>query len=123
MATGLCGDLNPMTIDLSDKANERRGKPRVACNLPAIVRGDNGAGARFEQNGILRNLSASGLDLQIAQDMVIGQRIFVLVRLSNLHEQVQLTHAIAIQGVVVRREIQDDRQSGLAVKFLRERFL
>ena len=101
---------------------ERRRKPRINCQYPATVHGQDEKGKRFEEFAELANLSATGLFLWINRDVQQGQKIFVTVRLfSELIKEA--TPCIATNGIVTRAEPQSDGVWGIAIKFQRYRFL
>jgi len=104
-------------------AAERRSKPRIECAYPAVVRGLEPSGKRFEESAVLANLSACGLYLRLNRPVEPGRELTVLIRLSNAPRDEAKLSSIATRGVVVRSELQPDGRCGLALKFERHHFL
>jgi hypothetical protein len=101
---------------------DRRRKPRVVCDYPVIVEGHDLNGNKYNENGMLANLSASGLYMKANRIIENGSKLSVTVLLtSDLVEKD--TPKIATSGVVVRIEPQSDGSCGVAVKFNSYRFL
>ncbi len=101
---------------------ERRRKPRINCQYPATVHGQDEKGKKFEESAKLANLSATGLYLWINREVQQGQKIFVIVRLSSELIK-EATPRIATNGIVTRTETQPGGVLGVAIKFQRYRFL
>jgi hypothetical protein len=106
---------------------ERREKPRVACSYPAIVRGRQPDGSRFEARAVLANMSASGMYLRMDKEVIPGEPLFVLVRLAVNPPEQPTTPQMAASGTVVRAESQPEGALGgaygVAIKLLHNRFL
>ncbi len=102
---------------------ERRSKPRIQCTYPALVRGLDPDGHKFEEQATLHNLSAGGLYLRAKHDLRRGSKLFIVARLSNAPPAEAMAPAIAAQGIVVRDEPQSDGSHGLAIQFRHYRFL
>lgn len=101
---------------------DRRMKPRVECDYPVIVEGFDPNGKKYNENGRLANLSASGLFMTAKRYIENGAKLSVIVLLtSDLIEKD--TPKIATNGIVVRTEPQPDGSCGVAVKFNSYRFL
>ncbi len=101
---------------------ERRAKPRIACTYPAIVRGVENSGARFQDVAQLRDLSASGVYLQSKRAMQRGETLFLLFWFSS-HPKPTQACALAARGVVVRTETRADGSHGIALRLERYRFV
>ncbi len=99
-------------------STDRRGKPRLRCNYPAIVRGSDPNTARFEEPATLCDLSASGLYLRMRREIERGTKLFVCFRMSTSAPHVQAP-TLAIRGVVVRTEARTDGTCGLGIRLLR----
>jgi len=97
---------------------ERRAKPRFECAYPAVVRGIDSAGARFEERATLANLSYGGLYLQMACRVDSKRPLFVMVRFPNTPPTL-----IALRGPIVRSESKPDGHYGLAIRLESHRFL
>ena len=102
---------------------ERRSKPRIECDYPAIVRGSSPGTVRFEESATLCNFSASGLYLRAKHHIEQGVKLLVVVRFSNGAPDKVTAPILAILGVVARTESRLDDTCGLGVKLLRYRFL
>ncbi|MBM3130046.1 MAG: PilZ domain-containing protein [Chloroflexi bacterium] len=102
---------------------ERRRKPRLECVCPAIVRGRDACGDKFEEPATTVNLSAGGVYLRMNQRLEYGSKLFVLVRLVTALRGDGLGSSIAMRGVVVRSEPRADGQCGLALKLDRYHFV
>ncbi len=112
--------MNQIPMDVV--IQERRNKPRINCDYPAIVQGRDPRGKRFEEETRLKNLSASGLYLLIHHPVEHGDRLSVIVCLSSTPIE-DTTPKIVASGIVVRTEPQPDGAFGVAVKFHRYRFV
>ena len=102
---------------------ERRGKPRIECSYPALVRVHNTSGSKYESQAILSNMSASGMYLNMDQHIEKGDSLFIVVRLSSTSAEQNQAPQIAAQGHVVRIEVQPDGAFGVAVNLHNHRFL
>jgi hypothetical protein len=103
----------------SNFRTERRGKPRLQCNFPAIVRGRDPNTPRFEEPATLYNLSATGLYLQMRREIEQGTELFVCFQMSTAVRRQAQAPALAIHGIVVRTEARSDGTCGLGLKLLR----
>ncbi len=101
---------------------DRRIKPRIDCDYPAIIEGYDGAGAKFCEQAKLANLSASGLFMLAKRQVESGTKLSVTVLLSNSNNGDDVPK-LATSGVVVRLEPRIDGICGVAVKFTNYRFL
>ena len=102
---------------------ERRAKPRIECNYPAVVRAYGSGGKKFEERVALTNLSAKGLYLQTHRSIALGSELIVLVSLSRVPRNGKPAGLIAMLGPVVRSEILSDGRCGVAIKLEKHRFL
>ncbi len=101
---------------------ERRIKPRVLCDYPVIIEGNDVLGGRYNEHAILANLSASGLYLKAYLKAKKDTELFVTVLLS--HELInEDTPRLVTSGIVVRSEPQLDGTYGIAIQFTHYRFL
>ena len=101
---------------------DRRVKPRVTCDYPAIIEGYDSYGNKYNDNAKLANLSASGLYMRANRTIENGSILSVTVLLTSASIE-QDTPKIATNGIVVRAEPQVDGTYGVAVKFHNYRFL
>ena len=100
---------------------ERRAKPRIHCKYPAIVRGIDLQGGKFEENAVLANLSASGVYVLVNRSVVQGSKLSLAFRFSSTPSA--QVPAVVARGVVVRSDRNADGTHGLGVKFERYRVL
>ncbi len=101
---------------------DRRIKPRIECDYPAIIEGVDGDGAKYNDNAKLANLSASGLFMLAGRHIEHGTKLSVTVLLSNSIENGDAPR-LATSGTVVRIEPRPNGSFGIAVKFSHYRFL
>jgi hypothetical protein len=101
---------------------ERRKKPRVDCNYPAIVEGIDQHGKKYKDNAKLANLSAGGLYMWANYDFKHDSKLSVTVLLSSMLSDME-TPKLATKGIVVRTEPQTNGTCGVAVKFSHYRFI
>lgn len=102
---------------------ERRQKPRVYEPFFTVVRGVDGEGKSIEVNTLLDNISASGLYMRLAKRVKLGERLFMIIHLPSFLPDEQETGRIAAMGVVLRSEQRSGDLCGLAIRFIRHRFL
>lgn len=102
---------------------ERRGKPRLRCTFPAIVRGADPGGPRFQTTGAVENLSASGVFLRLERPIEQGSRIFIMFRFSAGAPDGGTGPNIAVHGVVLRTEGELNSHYRVAVRLQHYRFL
>jgi hypothetical protein len=100
---------------------DRRVKPRIDCDYPAIVEGYDGDGTKYDDQAKLANLSASGLYMMANRYIEAGSKLSVMVLLSNSLIDKDAPK-LATNGVVVRVDPQVDGTCGVAVKFHHYRF-
>ncbi len=104
-----------------DIITDRRIKPRITCDYPAIIKGSDIRGNKYQENGKLANLSASGLYLWVNRNIEPGSKITITVLLSST-DMNKKAHSLSANGIVVRSEPQTDDAWGVAVKFTGYRF-
>ena len=102
---------------------DRRIKPRISCDYPAIVMGYDNQGEKYIDNATLANLSASGLFMWANRYIENGSKLTVTVRLCNALLSDDETPQLATNGIVVRTEPQTNGTCGIAIKFNHYRFL
>ena len=100
---------------------DRRAKPRVSCDYPAIIEGIDIDGAKFNDQVKLCNLSATGLYTLANRYVENGSQITVTIQLCNsfINEDAP---KLSTSGIVVRTEPQQNGTYGVAVKFHHYRF-
>jgi hypothetical protein len=101
---------------------DRRIKPRIDCDYPAIVEGCDGDGTKYNEQAKLANLSASGLYMLANRYIENGSKLSVTVHLSNSLKDKDAPK-LATNGTVVRTEPQSNGTCGIAIKFYHYRFL
>lgn len=102
---------------------ERRSTPRIEVPFPATVRGVDAAGEPFELEATLDNLSACGLYLRLERCVKQRAQLFVVVWLSTAPMLSVPAPRVALYGVVLRAEPHAGGTYGLALSFIRHRFL
>ncbi len=101
---------------------DRRIKPRIECDYPAIIEGVDDDGTKYNDNAKLANLSASGLFMLAGRPIENGTKLSVTVLLSNSIENGDAPR-LATSGTVVRIEPKPNGNFGIAIKFSHYRFL
>lgn len=102
---------------------ERRDKLRIEGPYPAIVRGRDESGNRFEADTVVENLSAGGLFLRLSEKVCAGTRLFILCQLSTSPGDGLPPPRVAIRGRVVRLVPGPDGKTGLGIAISNHRFL
>lgn len=100
---------------------DRRLKPRIDCDYPAIIEGYGINGRKFNDNAKLTNLSASGLFMLTNRFIENGSKLSVMIVLSSSEIDLDAPK-IATNGIVVRTEPQSNGMCGVAIKFYQYRF-
>ncbi|MDQ3814665.1 MAG: hypothetical protein M3347_12035 [Armatimonadota bacterium] len=103
-------------------ARERRRKLRITGSFPALVRGVDSGGRKFEEEIKLRYISADGTALRLACSVELNARLFIVFCIWSA-PQVGLAPRIAVHGVARSVERQVDGSYIVGVEFLRHRFL
>lgn len=101
---------------------DRRVKPRIECDYPAIIEGYDGDGTKYNDHAKLANLSASGLFMMAHRNLKNGTKLSVTVLLSNMISELDAPK-LSTNGIVVRTEPQKNGMCGIAIKFTNYRFL
>jgi hypothetical protein len=101
---------------------ERRGKPRMQCAYHALVNGHSHNGTKFEENGTVLNLSASGAYLLLNHSIEDGQDLSVRIAFPTGSLEWG-SSKLATNGIVVRTENLSEGVIGIAVMFQHYRFL
>jgi hypothetical protein len=114
----VCGSIPDYDYDCI----ERRNLPRIATPFPATVCGVDRAGDRFRIDTVLDNFSAAGLYMRLGRPIEPGATLFVVVRFAVAPAAMLAAPGVAARGVVVWVERQPGAW-GIAVKFIRQRFL
>jgi PilZ domain len=101
---------------------DRRIKPRIDCDYPAIIEGHDEEGGKYSNHATLVNLSASGLFMVAKRNIENGSKISVTVLLSSVFD-VEEAPKLVTNGLVVRTEPKSNGKCGIAVKFNHYHFL
>jgi hypothetical protein len=101
---------------------DRRSKPRINCDYPAIVEGIDVDGIKFNDPAKLANLSASGLFMLTNRMIKNGSKLSVTVHLANSLTDIDAPK-LSTNGIVVRTERQLNGTCGIAIKFNKYRFI
>jgi hypothetical protein len=111
-------------VDQSSIFSERRAKPRIWCSYPAKVSGQDASGRAFEESAALDNLSASGLLIHLRTEIQPEANLSIVFRASRTSPLGQgKGPVIAVEGIVLRTQKQEDGFFGVAVKIHNHRFL
>jgi hypothetical protein len=101
---------------------ERRGKPRMKCAYPAMVRGLSQVGKKIEENATVLNLSASGVYVICNCFMHNGQDLSVKIAFPTGSLEWG-SSKLNTTGVVVRTETLSEGVLGVAISLQRYRFI
>lgn len=104
---------------LSRSTFERRAKPRSHDKLIARVWGVDTDDQPFSLDCVLDNISASGLYLRLPRRMKFSASISLAVRVPNGVDG----KFAAINGTVIRDQIELDGHAGVGVKILEHNFI
>lgn len=102
---------------------ERRKKARFYRHFLVRVRGHEKNGKVFKIDGLLDNISPTGLFLRIPRKIDIGTRVLIGIRFSTDPSDQEMTARVAVRGVVLRQEYQQDGFWGLALALSKSRFI
>ena len=106
----------------TDAVYERRGKPRINKPFHAQVYGVGSDGNAFDTTTVLKNISSTGFYLLLDREQEVGAELSVNVRLSTSATDDVPTASVALKGIVVRVEPQQDGAWGLAVSIKKHWF-
>ena len=101
---------------------DRRVKPRISCDYPAIIEGYDVDGRKYSDHAKLANLSATGLFMLANRNIEFGSKLSVTVLLSNMFSDIDAPK-LSTNGIVVRTEPQKNGTCGIAIKFNNYRFI
>jgi hypothetical protein len=101
---------------------DRRVKPRIKCDYPAIIEGTDANGAKYTDHARLANLSASGLYMVANNFLENGTKLSVIILLSSSSADAEAPKLVT-KGTVIRTEPQVNGMYGVAVKFYKYRFM
>ncbi|HSE17620.1 MAG TPA: PilZ domain-containing protein [Pyrinomonadaceae bacterium] len=112
--------ITEATFRSSRSVFERRAKPRSDNKMIARVWGVDSDDQPFSLDCVLDNISASGLYVRLPRRMKFFASISLVVRLPNAPVNGRFA---AINGKVVRDQIEHDGHTGLAVKIVEHSFI
>jgi hypothetical protein len=98
-----------------DCQTEQHSEPRIYGFFPALVRGVDASGERFQVHTLLDNFGAEELYLRLLRRVRVGERLFIL---TDIHEA-----SIALHGRVLRLEPQPDGACDVTVAIRHHRFI
>jgi hypothetical protein len=105
-----------------DRFPERRTKPRINCDYPAIFQGNDGKGGKFSEKVRVVNISTSGVFI-VARSLIENDtEVFVKIKLPT-GSLVWGISRLATKGNVIRSEQQPDGTIGIAIRFHNYKFL
>ena len=104
-------------------AAERRSKPRIDKPFTAVVHGMDVRGKAFEISTQLDNLSACGLYIKLAQCVEPGTKLCALIHFSAAPPARVDAPQVAVEGIVLRVELNQTGAYGVALGFTHYRFL
>jgi hypothetical protein len=101
---------------------ERRGKPRMKCAYPAMVLWHSQDKKKFEENGTVLNLSASGVYVMLNRKIENEQELSVKIAFPTGSLELG-SSKLNTSGVVVRTETISEGVLGIAIQLQRYRFV
>ena len=105
------------------RSAEHPSRLRLDLPFPAIVRGVDATGDRFQEEVVLDSFSPQDLSLRLWHPVRHGTRLFICVRF-GLGPGMQGRGArVALHGTVLRTTGQPDGRCGITVTFEGHRFL
>ena len=108
------------TTDFGARTQERRQKARIKEPFPARIWGLDSGDLPFNVDGVIDNMSSTGLYLKAPKSVGTGREVKLIVHLLN-GPSTGVT--AAVQGRVLRNELLNDGKYGLAISISRHRFL
>jgi hypothetical protein len=108
------------TTNFGSRTQERRQKARISEPFPARIWGVDSGDLPFNVDGVIDNMSSTGLYLKTLRAVRSGSEVKLIVHLlSGPSSGV----TASVQGRVLRSELQTDGRYGLAIAIGRHRFL
>jgi hypothetical protein len=102
------------------RTQERRLKARIEEPFPARIWGVDSGDLPFNTDGVVANMSATGVYLKTPAAVDVGSQVKLIVHLlSGPRSGV----TASIQGQVLRSELQQNGKHGLAIAISKHRFL
>jgi PilZ domain len=119
---GMGTTSDPINNPSQPSERERRRQERIHEPFPVTIRSVDASGEAFEIQTVLDNISASGFRVRLERHVKRGAKVFAIVRLSTSLPEVPAPR-VAVRGVVLGVEPQDDGTWRVAVNFTSHRFL
>lgn len=113
----------PASLVPNNTQDERRVKPRLACNFPAVIRAHTRDSTLSQIKATVINISASGMYLSTQRHIQRGAIIFLITRFSNFKQGKNTVPVIAAVAEVVRVTTKPNGEYGLGLRIRRFRFL
>ena len=108
------------TTNFGTRTQERRQKARISEPFPARIWGVDSGDLPFNVDGVIDNMSSTGLYLKTPKAVGNGSEVKLIVHLlSGPSSGV----TASVQGHVLRSELQPDGKYGLAIAISKHRFL
>jgi len=107
--------------ELGDAERARRRALCVEARFPAIVRGVDRGGRRFECDAVLDRLSACCVGMRLRRIVPPGASVFVLVQLAGAAGR--CAARVAVHGRVVGAEVRADGLCTVTAEFAHHRFI
>ena len=108
------------TTDFGSRSQERRQKARIREPFPARIWGVDSGDFPFNMDGVVENISSTGLYLKTPRAVNTGNEVRLIVHfLSGPTTGV----TASIQGRILRSELQPEGKHGLAIAIDKHRFL
>lgn len=108
-------------LELSEAERERRRSLRVEARFPAVVRGVDDRGRRFEYDAVIEQLSGCCIGLRMRHPLRPGTNLFVLIRLALTG--LRSAASVAVRGQVVAAEARADGLYAVKAEFTHHRFI
>ncbi|HKO96214.1 MAG TPA: PilZ domain-containing protein [Pyrinomonadaceae bacterium] len=115
--------LDQLTPDCQAETSaiqERRRKPRLSEPFPARMWGVDSGDLPFNVDCVLDNISSTGLYLRMPTQVTTGDEVRLIVHLVNGPTS---GATAALNGKVLRTEVQPDGRHGLAIAITKHKFL
>ena len=111
---------NGESTDFGSRSQERRHKARIKESFPARIWGVDSGDLPFNVDGVVDNISSSGLYLKSPLSVDSGSDVRLIVHLLS-----GPTSGVtaSVQGRILRSESQPDGTYGLAISIDKHRFL
>ena len=108
------------TTNFGTRTQERRQKARISEPFPARIWGVDAGNLPFNVDGVIDNMSSTGLYLKTPKAVGNGSEVKLIVHLLS-GPSTGVT--ASVQGRVLRSELQADGKYGLAIAITKHQFL